>query len=64
MVTEALTLTETARLCVRSMNTAGGDDLADYAIGYEVFNAAGCDVTELKVFPQPSAHTCGRAARR
>jgi peptidase E len=26
-----------------------------YALAYEAFNAAGCDVTELKVFPQPSA---------
>jgi peptidase E len=26
-----------------------------YAFAYEAFNAAGCDVTELKVFPQPSA---------
>jgi peptidase E len=32
-----------------------GDELAYYAIAYEAFNAAGCDVTELKVFPQPSA---------
>ena len=55
MVTEALTLTDKVRPRVCLMNTAGGDDLADYAIGYEAFNAAGCDVTELKVFPQPSA---------
>ena len=26
-----------------------------YAMSYEAFNAAGCDVTELKLFTQPSA---------
>ena len=37
------------------MLTAGGDDIRYYALLYEAFNAAGCDVTELKLFPQPSA---------
>jgi peptidase E len=37
------------------METAGGDASLFYAMGYEAFNAAGCDVTEMKLFPQPSA---------
>jgi peptidase E len=49
----ALTGKERPRVCL--VNTALGDNLTYYAIGYEAFNAAGCDVTELKVFPQPSA---------
>jgi peptidase E len=34
--------------------TASGDDLRYYAMLYEAFNVAGCDVTDLKLFPQPS----------
>lgn len=55
MLTDALTLTRKTRPRVCLVNTAMGDSLTYYAIAYEAFNAAGCDVTELKVFPQPSA---------
>jgi peptidase E len=55
MLIDALTLTEKLRPRVCLVNTAMGDNLANYAMAYEAFNAAGCDVTELKVFPQPSA---------
>jgi len=55
MLLEALTLTGQTRPRVCLVNTAGGDDFAWYAMSYEAFNAAGCDVTELKLFYQPSA---------
>ncbi len=55
MLLDALTLTEKIRPKVCLVNTAIGDSLTHYAIAYEAFNAAGCDVTELKLFPQPSA---------
>jgi peptidase E len=55
MLTDALTLTGKTRPRVCLVNTAMGDNLTYYAVAYEAFNAAGCDVTELKVFPQPSA---------
>src|SRR5271169_6786222 len=55
MLLEALTLTGQTRPRVCLVNTASGDDLTWYAISYEAFNAAGCDVTELKLFYQPSA---------
>jgi peptidase E len=55
MVIDALALTGKDRPRVCLVNTAMGDDLMYYAIAYEAFNEAGCDVTELKVFPQPSA---------
>jgi peptidase E len=55
MLIEALTSTDKLRPRVCLVNTAMGDNLTNYAIAYEAFNAAGCDVTELKVFPQPSA---------
>ena len=55
MLIDALALTGKDRPRVCLVNTAVGDDLYDYAIGYEAFNAAGCDVTEFKVFTQPSA---------
>jgi peptidase E len=55
MLTDALARTDKVRPRVCLVNTAMGDDLTYYAIAYEAFNAAGCDVTELKVFPQPSA---------
>ena len=37
------------------VNTADGDGPMYYALSYEAFNAAGCDVTQLRLFPQPSA---------
>lgn len=55
MLIEALSLTGVTRARVCLMQTALGDDLSSYAVAYEAFNAAGCDVTELKLFPQPSA---------
>jgi peptidase E len=55
MLLEALALTGKTRPRVCLVNTASGDDLNWYAISYEAFNAAGCDVTELKLFNQPSA---------
>jgi cyanophycinase-like exopeptidase len=55
MLIEALSLTGVTRPRVCVMQTALGDDLSSYALDYEAFNAAGCDVTELKLFPQPSA---------
>ncbi len=55
MLLEALTLTGSTRPRVCLLETAIGDDLSSYAVGYEAFSAAGCDVTELKLFPQPSA---------
>ena len=55
MLLEALALTEASRPRVCLVLTAGGDDIRYYALLYEAFNAAGCDVTELKLFPQPSA---------
>jgi len=55
MLIEALSLTGKTRPRVCLVNTAMGDNLTYYAIAYEAFNAAGCDVTELKVYPQPSA---------
>ena len=55
MLIEALALTGKTRPRVCLVNTAMGDNLTYYAMAYEAFNAAGCDVTELKVYPQPSA---------
>lgn len=55
MLLDALTLTDKVRPRVCLVNTASGDPSTYYAMSYEAFNAAGCDVTELKLFPQPSA---------
>jgi peptidase E len=55
MLLDALTLTEKVRPRVCLVYTASGDPSAYYAASYEAFNAAGCDVTELKLFLQPSA---------
>ena len=55
MLLEALALTGSTRPRVCLLETALGDDLSSYAVAYEAFNAAGCEVSELKVFPQPSA---------
>jgi peptidase E len=55
MLIDALATTGKARPRVCLVNTAMGDDLAYYAVAYEAFGVAGCDVTEFKVFPQPSA---------
>lgn len=55
MVLDALALTAKTRPRVCLVLTASGDDLTYYAMMYEALNVAGCDVTELKLFPQPSA---------
>ena len=55
MLLHALAATGTTRPRVCLVLTASGDAADYYALCYEAFNAAGCDVTELKVFPQPSA---------
>jgi peptidase E len=55
MLLDALASTEKTRPRVCLVLTALGDPAMYYALAYEAFNAAGCDVTELKVFPQPSA---------
>lgn len=55
MVLDALARTKKDRPRVCLVETASSDELTYYAVLYEAFNAAGCDVTELKLFPQPSA---------
>lgn len=50
-----LELTGSTRPRVCLVNTADGDGPMYYALSYEAFNAAGCDVTQLRLFPQPSA---------
>lgn len=55
MLLDALSMTEKLRPRVCLVLTASGDPSDYYAMSYEAFNAAGCDVTELKLFPQPSA---------
>jgi peptidase E len=54
MLRDALALTGKPRPRVCLVLTASGDDASYYAMLYEALNAAGCDVTELKLFPQPS----------
>jgi peptidase E len=55
MVLDALARTKKDRPRVCLVLTALGDPAMYYAMSYEAFNFAGCDVTELKLFPQPSA---------
>ncbi len=55
MILDGLALTKKDRPRVCLVYTAAGDDARYYAMSYEAFNAAGCDVTELKLFLQPSA---------
>lgn len=55
MVLDGLALTKKERPRVCLVETASGDPSLYYALLYEAFNSAGCDVTELKLFPQPSA---------
>ena len=54
MLLDALALTGKTRPRVCLLETAIGDSLSYYAVMSEAFNAAGCDVTTLKVYPQPS----------
>ncbi len=60
MLLDALALTGRTRPRVCLVYTASGDESAYYAASYEAFNAAGCDVTEVKLFPQPSENFEGR----
>jgi peptidase E len=55
MLLDALARTDKVRPRVCLVYTASGDPSTYYAMSYEAFNAAGCDVTELKLFLQPSA---------
>jgi len=55
MVLDALAMTGKLRPRVCLVLTASGDPSTYYAASYEAFNAVGCDVTELKLFTQPSA---------
>jgi peptidase E len=55
MLLDALALTGKTRPRVCLVLTASGDDTNYYHLMFEAFNSAGCDVTELRVFPQPSA---------
>lgn len=55
MLLDALASTKKTRPRVCLAYTASGDASEYYAASYEAFNAAGCDVTELKLFPQPSS---------
>src|SRR5271154_4379241 len=55
MVLDALARTKRDRPRVCLVETASGDDVRYYAMLYEAFNVAGCDVTQLKLFTQPSA---------
>jgi peptidase E len=55
MLLEALARTKKDRPRVCLVYTALGDPSTYYSMSYEAFNFAGCDVTELKLFPQPSA---------
>jgi len=55
MLVGALGATGATRPRVCLVLTASGDDASYYALAYDAFNAAGCDVTSLKLFPQPSA---------
>jgi peptidase E len=55
MLLDALALTNKDRPRVCLVETASGDSMLFYSMLYEAFNAAGCDVTEMKLFLQPSA---------
>ena len=55
MLLDALTVTGASRPRVCLVLTASGDADAYYAMLYESFNAVGCDVTQLRIFPQPTA---------
>ena len=55
MVLDALAATGKTRPRVCLLETAAGDPTSSYALSFEAFAAAGCDVTWFRVFPQPSA---------
>ncbi len=60
MLLDALELTGVTRPRVCLLETASGDELSLYGLFYEAFTVAGCEVSDLKVFPQPSADPEGR----
>jgi peptidase E len=60
MLLDAVALTGKDRPRVCLVFTATGDADVYYAKCYEAFNNAGCDVTELKLFTQPSADPAER----
>jgi peptidase E len=62
MLLDALARTKKDRPRVCLVMTATGDPWNYYALSYDAFNTAGCDVTELKLFPQPSADPTERLA--
>jgi peptidase E len=55
MLLEAFAMTGKTRPRVCLVLTASGDDAGYYEVSYGALNEAGCDVTVLKLFPQPSA---------
>lgn len=55
MLLDALALTGKVRPRICLVYTASGDSDEYYARSYAAFNEAGCDVTELRLFTQPSA---------
>jgi peptidase E len=55
MLLEALALTGKTRPRVCLVMTATGDDATYYWRTYEALNSVGCEVTELRLFTQPSA---------
>ena len=55
MVLDALGATKQTRPNVCLVLTASGDDASYYALAYEAFTTAGCEVRTLKLFPQPNA---------
>jgi peptidase E len=60
MLLDAVALTGKDRPRVCLVFTATGDADLYYARCYEAFNNAGCDVTELRLFTQPSADPAER----
>ncbi len=55
MLLDALGRTGASRPRVTFVLTASGDDRSYAAILFDAFNSVGCDVSELRLFPQPSA---------
>lgn len=60
MILDGLAMTRKERPRVCLVYTALGDPDLYYAASYEAFNRAGCDVTQLRLFPQPSADPLDR----
>ena len=56
LLLDALSMTEKVRPRVTYLATATGDMESEYARHYQAFGDAGCEVTALRLFPQPSAN--------